>query len=95
MPLPAKLQLTYTILGVILGSVAVVTIFARGIRSVFRLIKRSNALLDRLQTMLDTWEGRPIVEGGAPQPSFPARVLTLETTVARLEGLAPGTRVTS
>jgi uncharacterized membrane protein YdjX (TVP38/TMEM64 family) len=89
MPLAAQLatqlSVIYTIIGIFVGGFAVSVIFVRGARAVYRFVRRGEQLLDRLETMLDTWEGKPVVIGGPPQPSIPARVLTLETAVSALQ----------
>lgn len=88
----AEAQLAYTIVGLFVVAVAAVGIFWKGVRSVFRTIRRFNEAVDSLQEIIKEWKGEPPTNGDPGRPSYPVRMANVERTLASLMLPAPPRR---
>lgn len=82
----------YATLAVTVLALTLLSFILRGLRGMFLGFRRANHLMDRLQALLEQWEGHPATATTPEQPPMPVRVTELETAVRALQTAHPRPR---
>lgn len=70
------------VLGALTTVLTALFLLGRGLRSVWRTIRRANETIDNLQTIIREWQGEKPANGDPGRPSLPVRMANVERTLA-------------